>query len=118
MTEDRYQKLSQKYEDEQVELNQKLKHLRKIVKEEQLHEMNADGFLTMIKEMTDVSNLNHDILNRFIDKIIVHHREERFGETVQKVEIFYKMIGKVELPEMDSEEKERYLRCFGREKSE
>ena len=55
-------------------------------------------------------------MNEFVDKIVVHHREQLFGETVQKVEIYYKMIGFVELPQMNKSEKENYVRCFGRAK--
>lgn len=59
-----------------------------------------------------------EILSRFIDKIIVHHREEVFGETAQKVEIYYKMIGYVELPTMSKSEKESYMNGFGRNKTD
>lgn len=47
LTEERFRKLSEKYEDEQAELGQKLKHLRQVVEEEQEHELNADGFLQL-----------------------------------------------------------------------
>ncbi len=58
--------------------------------------------------------LHNCILLAFIDKIVVHHKEIEFGETVQKVAIYYKMIGYVELPSMSMEEKESYMRSFGR----
>ena len=76
--------------------------------------MNADGFLQLVRKYTDVRELTPEILSNFIDKIVVHHREELFGEKVQKVEIYYKMIGYVELPRMSKLEKELYLRAFGR----
>lgn len=114
LTEERFQKLSYKYEDEQAELKQKIKHLRAVVAEEQKHEMNADGFLQLVRKYTEIQELTPEILNSFIDKIVVHHRELRFGETVQVVEIYYKMIGYVELPKMCLEEREAYLKAFGR----
>ena len=46
-----------------------------------------------------------DILHEFIEKIVVHHREKLFGETVQKVEIYYKMIGHIEIPRMTQRKK-------------
>jgi len=114
LTEDRFQKLSYKYEDEQTELKQKIKHLRRIVEEEQCHEMNADGFLQLVRKYTDIQELTLEILHEFVDRIVVHHKEQLFGETVQKVEIYYKMIGYVELPAMSQTEKESYMKCFGR----
>ena len=70
------------------------------------------GFMDIVRKYTDVTELTPEILYEFIDKIVVHHREEIFGETVRKVEIYYKMIGFVELPQMSKSEKENYVRCF------
>ena len=118
LNEERFQKLSYKYEDEQAELRQRIKHARKLVTEEKAHEMNADGFLELVRKYTDVIELTPEILSEFIDKIVVHHRENLFGEMVQKVEIYYKMIGFVELPQMSKSEKENYVKCFSRTKTD
>jgi len=37
-------------------------------------------------------------------------------EVVQKVEIYYRMVGLVELPDMSGAKKENYARCFSRKK--
>lgn len=118
LTEERFQKLSYKYEDEQAELKQRIKHLKTIVAEEQRHEMNAEGFLQLVRRYIDIRELTPDILHSFIDKIVVHHRVKRFGQMEQDVEIYYKMIGYVELPEMSKAEKESYAKIFGRILSE
>ena len=118
LTEDRFKKLSYKYEDEQAELQQRIQHLKKMVKEEKWHEMNADGFLQLVRKHIDLQELTTEILHEFIDKIVVHHREQLFGETVQKVEIYYKMIGYMELPEMSKAEKESYMKYFARNETD
>ena len=118
LTEDRFKKLSYKYEDEQAELKQKIQHLKKVVEEEKRHELNADGFLRLVRKYTDIHELTSEILHEFVDKIIVHHKEQLFGETVQKVEIYYKMIGFIDLPEMSKSQKESYLKCFGKNEKE
>jgi hypothetical protein len=118
LSEDRFKKLSYKYEDEQTELKQRIKNMKKVVADDKSHEMNCDGFLEIVRKYTDVTELTPDILSEFIDKIVVHHREELFGETVQKVEIYYKMIGFVELPQMSKSEKENYIRCFSRKEEQ
>ena len=114
LTEERFKKLSYKYEDEQSELKQKIKHLNTVVAEEKLHEMNADGFVELVRKYTDMQELTYEILHNFIDKIVVHHREKLFGEMVQKVETYYKMIGYMELPKMSESEKESFMKSFGR----
>ena len=118
LTEERFKKLSYKYEDEQAELNQRIKHMKKVVAEEKSHEMNCDGFIEIVRRYTDVTELTPEILGEFIDKIVVHHKEKLFGEVVQRVEIYYKMIGYVELPGMSQTEKENYIKCFSRMKKD
>ena len=69
----------------QFELKAKIKNMKKIVAEEQKHELNADGFLKIVRKYSEVEELTLDILQEFIDKIVVHHREEAMGETIQKI---------------------------------
>ena len=115
LSEERFKKLSYKYEDEQTELRQKLKHLKAIVADEKKHEMNAEGFLHLVRTYTDMQELTYEILHAFVDKIVVHHREKVYGEQVQRVEIYYKMVGYVELPLLTKDEKESLMVSFGRE---
>ncbi len=115
LTDDRFKKLSEKYEDEQAELGQRLKHLRQIVEEEQTHELNADGFLQLVRRFTAPTELTAELLHAFIDKIVVYQKERIQGETVQRVDIYYKMIGHVELPRITRKESEAYQEAFGRE---
>jgi len=115
LSEERFLKLSHKYEDEQSALKQNIKHLLAIVDEETAHEMNADAFLKLVRKYNDIDNLTPEILREFIDRIIVHHREQLFGETVQDVEIFIRFIGYIELPEITEQQKEQLIKIFGRD---
>ena len=47
-----------------------------------MHELNADGFLKIIRKYSKVEELTLDVLQEFVDKIVVHHREEIMGETI------------------------------------
>ena len=118
LSEERFLKLSGKYEEEQFELKAKIKNMKKIVAEEQKHELNADGFLKIVRKYSEVEELTLDILQEFIDKIIIHHREEVMGETIQKIEIYYKMIGHIEIPHITKPEHQNLIRSFGRKKEE
>ena len=86
--------------------------------EETAHEMNADAFLKLVHKYNDIDTLTPEILREFIDKIVVHHREQEFGQTVQDVEIFYRFIGYIELPEMTKAQKEQLTAIFGRDEME
>ena len=113
---ERFVKLSAKYDDEQIELKSKIKNLETIVYEEKSHELNVDAFLQRVHKYSDIKELTSEILHEFIDRVIVHHREQIHGQTVQKVEIYYKMVGKIEIPNMSKKEKEQYLKLFGSDK--
>jgi len=118
LPEDRFLKLSQKYEDEQFELKAQIKHMKKVVAEEKSHELNADGFLKIVRKYSNIEELTTELLHEFIDKIIVHHKEKVLGETIQRVEIYYKMIGQVQIPKFSRPEKDSYKKSFGRTKKE
>ncbi len=118
LSEERFLKLSGKYEEEQFELKAKIKNMKKIVTEEKMHELNADGFLKIVRKYSEVEELTLDILQEFIDKIIVQHREEIMGETIQQIEIYYKMIGHVEIPHIKKSERQNLIENFGRKKEE
>ena len=57
-----------------------------------------------------------NILQKFIDKIVVHHRRETLSETVQKIEIHYRMIGNIKVPKIAKAEKESYIKNTFRRK--
>ena len=83
-----------------MEIKEKIKNVKKVVLEDKKHELEGNGFLDIIKKYSQIENLTIDILNEFIDKIIVHHREVINGITTQKIEIFYKMIGNIKIPKL------------------
>ena len=118
LSEERFLKLSQKYEDEQFELKAQIKYMKKVVAEEKAHELNAYGFLKIVRKYSNIEELTTELLHEFIDKIIVHHKETVLGETIQRVEIYYKMIGQVQIPKFSRPEKDSYKKSFGRTKKE
>ena len=59
-----------------MNLRLKSKILKRIFAEEKKHELNADGFLKIVRKYSKIEELTLDILQGLIDKIVVHHREE------------------------------------------
>lgn len=114
LTNERFKKLTYKYEDEQSEIKQTIKNIKKIVLEDAKHELDVNGFLDIVKKYSEIEKLSVQILNEFIDKIIVHHRETVGGMTSQKIEIFYKMIGNIQIPKLSNKEHNQFIKYFGR----
>lgn len=76
---ERFAKLSTKYDAEQVELKSKIQNLETIVYEEKSHELNVNAFLESVHKYSDIKELTSEILHEFIDKVVVHHREQIDG---------------------------------------
>ena len=72
----------------------------------------AEQFLMLAKKYTDFSELTTQMLNEFIEKIIVHAPEKVDGDRVQEIEIYLNFIGRFELPapELSPEEEKRQER--------
>jgi len=117
LPEERFLMLAAKYDEEQAALKQRIRHLKKIVAQEQANEMNLDGFLALVRRHTaDFNELTPDMTQEFIDKIVVHHRQKEQGVMQQRVEIYYKMIGHVNVPNFGEKQTERLQVSFGRKR--
>ncbi|MBR3781166.1 MAG: DUF4368 domain-containing protein [Clostridia bacterium] len=58
--------------------------------------INTDEFLKIVDEYTEITELNQEVVNAFIDKIVIHERSDphkRKGYT-QEVDVYFNFIGK------------------------
>ncbi len=95
---ERFARMSQVYEKEQEENNQKLSALSEQIKSDAKQIDTTKVFLDIVEKSTHLEKLSTEVVREFIDKIVVHHRQEIEGVTYQKVEIYYNVIGRFELP--------------------
>lgn len=61
-------------------------------------ELNVDKFVTLVQKYTRINCLTPEIVNDFINHIVVHHREKTKSGYVQRVEIYFNFIGDIDLP--------------------
>ena len=101
ITEERFARMSQRYESEQAELKSKIGSLRKEISKHNRHNCTTDEFLAVVRKYIHMKELTREILREFIDHIVVHHAENLKGERIQKIEIFYNCIGAFEAPKLD-----------------
>lgn len=94
----RYALMMNGYEEEQAELKRSLIPLREQLDEYQNTADSTERFIKVIQQYTTVEKLDTAILNEFIDKIVVHHKEQSDdGKVYQQIEIFYRFVGKLDL---------------------
>ncbi|MFI3255688.1 MAG: DUF4368 domain-containing protein, partial [Eubacteriales bacterium] len=93
ISERNYLTLSQKYEVEQAELEQKITALSEEMEQEDIASQNARTWVESIKDYADITELTAPLLNALIERITITEAEVIEGERVQTVNIFYKFVG-------------------------
>ena len=98
VTEQWYMHMSQKYELERGELQDKIKKYRVelLNLEDVRHE--KDHFLAAIRTFIRMQTLTPVLLKELIDKIEVHNIEGKGKNRTQRITIHYKFIGALEIP--------------------
>ena len=100
LTLERYQKMSDKYEQEQAALKEEIATLVKNVRREEETTDNFDRFMNLLRRYVGagIEELTPTMVNEFVKKIIVHEGDNSTGKRVQRVEIIFNFIGDLDLP--------------------
>ncbi len=101
ISDERFSKMSVKYESEQKEIQIKMKELQTSLEKEASRAVTSDMFLSSVRKYTRAKKLMPRMLNELIEKIEVHQSEKIDGKTVQRLKIHYSCIGIIDIPELD-----------------
>ena len=101
LSEERFIKMSKKYEREQAELAENVKVLRSELSAAQKETADINKFLRLVKKYTEITELKPEIVRTFIDKIYIHKGEKAQGGHRQTIEIIYNCVGAI--PDIKSE---------------
>lgn len=102
LSDERFAKMSQRYEEEQTALSEKIKTLRKELDKLSSEAVSTDMFLSTVRKYTRAKKLTPRMVNELIDHIEVYQAEKIDGEWVQKLTIHYNCIGSLLIPDTDS----------------
>lgn len=101
----RYETLSNQYEKEQEQLTQEVMGYKTMQEEYEKDRKSAARFLALVKRYEDFEQLTTVMLNEFVEKIVVHEREQKGRvDSPQKIEIHFNMIGQFIPPTMEQPE--------------
>lgn len=100
INDERFAKLSSKYDEEQKEIWEKIKNLSAEISQKKSKIVTSDMFLGAVRKYTRIKKLTPQILNELIEKIEVYQAEKIDGKTVQKLKIHYNCIGTMEIPNL------------------
>lgn len=95
---DMFKRLSDVYLSEQSQLEQSIKAQHDKLNALNTHKANTQQFVALVRKNTDLQELTTEVLNEFVEKIFVYQQETVNGNKEQKIEIFYRGVGRFDPP--------------------
>lgn len=95
ISDERFVKLSQSYEEEQKQLQTSISDLTEKLAKQQEDSLNISKFMTRILKYTELPELTVEIVNELIDKIVIHKPTGTKRNRIIQVDIYYNFIGKL-----------------------
>ena len=100
VTDSFYMELSHKYENEKEELKKKIFNLKIQLDELNKKVFHKEMFLSAIEKFMEMKTITAPLIRELIDHIEVHETEGEGKYKTQRIVIFYRFVGYIEIPEM------------------
>ncbi len=91
--------LANRYETERMELKAKIGSIRDELSAMGTAQKGRDTFLAAVRRFMDMETLTAPLLQELIDRIEVHEVEGRGKNRTQRIVIYYRFVGYLDLPE-------------------
>ena len=99
ITDERFQRMSVSYDNEQKDLHERLTSLNNILEELTSKTITPERFVEAVRKYTRVKKITARMVTELIEHIEVHPTEKIDGVKTQKLVIYYNCIGSVEIPD-------------------
>ena len=99
VTDEWFLQLSHKYEVERLELKEKISALHARLAELEDQSLKSESFLTAIRKFMEMKTLTAPLLQELIDHIDVYEAQGSGKSRTQRIVIYYRFVGYIELPE-------------------
>lgn len=96
ISDERFVKLSQSYEEEQKQLQTSISDLTEKIAKQQEDSLNISRFMTRILKYTELPELTVEIVNELIDKIVIHKPTGTKRNRIIQIDIYYNFIGRLD----------------------
>ena len=105
VSDEQFIKMSSTYEKEQQTLSSRIIELTSIINDEQETVINTSSFLNLVKNYTNITKLDAEIIRTFIEKVYVYNVDETQNRKTKKIKIVFNFIGEIKLPEKEQQKK-------------
>ena len=100
ISDDRFARMSKKYEEEQAEVTEKIKTAKTALDKSNSQSVTADMFIATVRKYTRAKQLTPKMLNELIQYIEVDQAQKIDGVWEQKLTIHYNCVGVIDIPEV------------------
>ena len=106
ISEERFDKLSVSYEQEEAETKGSLSALQAKINDSRLEAERAEQFLALAKRYRDCTEVTDEMIRAFVEKIVVHKTTlAESGQRTRNIEVHLNFIGNFTIPAEGTEEK-------------
>ena len=98
VTDDWFMQLSHKYELERAALKERINEIQIKLHDMDHHKQGYERFVSIIRKLLDMEVLTFPILRELIDRIEVYEAEGTGKNRTQRIAIYYRFVGYLELP--------------------
>ena len=101
LTDDRFMKMSQRYDEEQQQLKKDIEELQRQCDSENDRAFCKEQFLKAVRKFMEMKTLTPTILHELVERIDVYQTQGRGKNRTQRIVIHYNFIGVLDLPEVE-----------------
>lgn len=109
VTDEWFMQLSHKYEVERMELKSKVSDLRQKLSAIGEMQYGQDAFISAIRQFMQMDTLTAPLLQELIDHIEVYETEGVGKNRTQRIVIYYRFVGYIEIPEVPRVLRDNYI---------
>lgn len=103
LSDEGFLQITHEYDVEQLALKAKIPQLREQIAEAERQAANKDKFIAAIRKFMQMDELTAPLLRELIDHIEVYEKEGGKKNYTQRIVIYYRFVGYLELPSSDDE---------------
>ena len=94
-----YDRMMAQYDTEQSELESKIAEMKAGIDRFNADGERADKFMDLVQKYTEFDELSAELLNNFVERVVVHEAVKTDKKRTQEVEIYFAFIGGFRVPE-------------------
>ena len=100
VTDEWFLQLSHKYEGKRLDLKTKTARLLQKLAEADSAELHQQRFLKAVRKFLEMDTLTAPLLSELVEKILVHKTQGTGKNRTQRIEICYRFVGYLDIPEV------------------